>query len=87
MQQISFYLKKFFNLELKDSNLKKIIIESVKEVCNIELTTKDIDVQKKIVKINKVGVEKTEIFINKKKIQEKINLKLNSVDSFDKKII
>ncbi|HRY30830.1 MAG TPA: hypothetical protein P5328_00320 [Candidatus Paceibacterota bacterium] len=76
MESISFYLKKFENLGLKENNIKRVVVECVKDATGIELSPKEIDVTNRQVRINKVGVEKTEIFINKSKIENLVRDRL-----------
>jgi len=76
MEQISFYLKKFENLGLKESNIKKTVADCIKDATGIELSVEDIEVTNNQIKINKTGVEKTEIFIKKSKIESAIKEKL-----------
>ncbi|HMP67316.1 MAG TPA: hypothetical protein PKA60_01025 [Candidatus Paceibacterota bacterium] len=85
MQQISFYLKKFENIQPKDSALKKIIIKVVDDLLKIKLEEREIEVFDGRVNIKKTGSEKTEIFINRKKIQKQIEQSLIS-GKFEKKI-
>ena len=77
MQDISFYLKKFENIGLRESTIKKTIIEVVGELTGIELTKDDLDFNRDQIRINKTGTEKTEIFINKSRIEKILNERLN----------
>ncbi len=76
MEQISFYLKKFENLGLKESNIKKVVVECVKDASGIDLLVDDIEVNDNQIKIKRVGIEKAEIFINKSKIESLIKERL-----------
>lgn len=78
MQQISFYLKKFENLGLREKNIKKDVIEIVKNKSGVELEEDDIKLVADQIKIEKTGVEKTEIFINKSAIESALNEKWNN---------
>lgn len=74
MEQISFYLKKFETLEVKGDKLKEKIIKTIKELLDIDLEKNSILILKTgEVKISEIGSKKTVIFLNKKKIEEKIN--------------
>lgn len=72
MQQISFYLKKFESIGLRESSIKKTIIDSVASVTGISLLTEDIVVKNGKITIQKIGPEKSEIFIHRKEIEELI---------------
>lgn len=73
MEQISFYLKKFDNLEIKGDRLKTKIIKIIKEELNIKLKKEDILILKTgVIKILKTGPQKTQIFLNKNRLKEKI---------------
>lgn len=74
MEQISFYLKKFETLEVKGDKLKEKIIKVIKELLDIDLEKNNILILKTgEIKISEIGSKKTVIFLNKKKIEEKIN--------------
>jgi hypothetical protein len=81
MQDISFYLKKFENLGLKEKNIKKSLIDIVKKESGVELEDDDIKLVSDQIKINKTGPEKTEIFIHKPAIEKAINEFLNNGES------
>lgn len=73
MEQISFYLKKFNTLEIKGDRLKTRIIEIIKKELDIELKKEEVLILKTgTVKILKTGPEKTQIFLNKNKLKNKI---------------
>jgi len=74
MEQISFYLKKFETLEIKVDKLKEKIIKLISEILDVEIDKKNILILKTgEVKIKEVGSKKTIIFLNKKKIEDKLN--------------
>lgn len=73
MQQIEIYLEKFKDFGLKDKLFKKDIIEIIKEETGVELEEEDLNIQQSgIIRINVSGASKSEIFINKKKIQDRM---------------
>jgi hypothetical protein len=86
MQHLSFYLKKFENLGLKEKNIKLLVIETVKEFAGVELEESDLEFVRDQIRIKKTGPAKTEIFLNRSKIEEKINEKLNQ-DGGNKEVL
>lgn len=73
MEQISFYLKKFQNLEIKGDKLKEKIISIIEKETLLKLEKEDIIILKKgEIKIKKIGSEKSIIFLNKKKIEDSL---------------
>lgn len=81
MNNISFLLEKYLSLGLKEENIKKIIVESIKEGSGVDVDITKIKVQKNIIKINDVfGVQKSEIFINKNRIDELMKEKMKKED-------
>jgi hypothetical protein len=81
MNNISFLLEKYLSLGLKEENIKKIIVESIKEGSGVDVDITKIKVQKNIIKINDVfGVQKSEIFMNKNEIDEIMKNKLEKKD-------
>lgn len=74
MEQISLYLKKFEKLEIKGDKLKNKVIEIIKENFDINLEKEEIIILKTgVIKISKIGSEKTIIFLNKDKIENILN--------------
>lgn len=74
MEQISFYLKKFETLEIKGDKLKEKIINLISEVLDVKVDKKNILILKTgEIKIKELGSKKTVIFLNKKKIEDKLN--------------
>jgi hypothetical protein len=88
MNNISIYLSKYLNFGSKDKQIKIFFIESIKEISGIEVEENKIKISKNKIDINIQGPEKSEIFINKEKIKEKFEQKLNSSNlSFSNRII
>ena len=77
MNNISLFLQKYLSLGFKEEKIKNIIIETIKEVCNVEITKKQIKVTDQNINIEVFGAEKSEIFINKDKITEQIKSKIS----------
>jgi len=76
MDNISFFLEKYANLGYKENKIKEIVANTVKEICLVELKKEQIKIQNNNIKIEIVGPEKSEIFINKEKILNKIKNKI-----------
>ena len=72
MQQIEIYLQKFKDFGLKEELFKEKIINVVKEEVGIDLKKEEIDVKDGNIRINISGPAKTEVFIKRKIIQEKL---------------
>lgn len=81
MQQISFYLKKFERLGLREKIIKDIVIDVIAEIVNVNLSASDIQLVRDQIKIKILGPAKSEIFINKNKIENTIDERLN--EKFD----
>lgn len=75
MFNISIYLDKFKDIESKSSSLKNIIIDSISKVLKININKKDMEVKNGIIYLKVNPVIRNEIFINKTKITEELNLK------------
>ncbi len=73
MNQISLFLKKYENLGFKEFDLKRKIIEVVKDEIGLELKQDDIKINEKEVRINTSGAAKSELLLKKRIIEEKIN--------------
>jgi hypothetical protein len=78
MEQISFYLKKFQHLGLREQNIKKVVTETVLELTGVDLKPDEVKIINGSIQINKIGPEKTEIFISKKKIEKEIENRLGN---------
>jgi len=75
LSNISIYLDKYKNIGFERISFKKVIISVIKDVCDIDLESKDINVQNKILKIKVSGVLKAEIFIHKDDIEKELELR------------
>ena len=89
MQNISFYLQKYAKIGFKEDGVKKCLLEAIKEACDIELLSEKIKISQETIFIHAVGIEKSEIFLNTKKIVELFNQKMEHLGYkiLDKKII
>lgn len=65
MFNISIYLDKFKDLDLKSSSLKKIITDSISKFVKINIDKNNIKIKNKIIYLNVNPVVKNELFINK----------------------
>lgn len=76
MEQINFYLERFKNFKIKDQDLKEKIINIINEKVGVNVSLDEIKIINGVVKINKTGAEKSEIFINREKIESELNKKI-----------
>ena len=65
MFNISIYLDKFRNLDLKSLNLKKVIIDSVNKFIKIKIDKNNIKIKNGVICLDVNPIVKSEIFINK----------------------
>lgn len=72
---ISKYLEKFKQITLSKSFLRDSVHITIKEVCGVDIEPSKIDIKNYIVRINEKPVIKTEIFLKKQKILEKLDKK------------
>ncbi|MDA8611250.1 hypothetical protein N9L18_00065 [Candidatus Pacebacteria bacterium] len=72
MQQIEIYLEKFKDFGLKDKLFKQEISKIIKEEVNVDLKEEDVSMINGTIRINVSGSAKSEIFIKKKSIQNKL---------------
>ena len=77
MEHASIFLEKFKRFGFKDQILKETIIEVIKDEFDSELNRDDITMINGVVRINVTGPLKSEIFIKKEKIQNKVLEKLS----------
>jgi len=71
MQGIEVYLKKFENFGFKERELTKNIKQAILEVCNVEVSDKEISVQDGTLRVLVSGPAKSEIFIHRKEIEKR----------------
>ncbi len=72
MFDISKYLEKFVNLDKSRTFLADSVRDAIKEVCNFEIDTKNIEVKSGIARIKEKSILKMEIFLKKEKILAKL---------------
>lgn len=77
MEHASVYLEKFKRFGFKDQILKEAIISVINELFDEEFEKKDIYINDGNVRLGVSGVLKSEIFINKSKIQDMVIEKIN----------
>ena len=75
MFNISIYLDKFKKIEVKSSNLKNHIIDSINNIIKINIDKKDVELKNGVVYLRVHPVVKNEIFINKNTILKELNTK------------
>ena len=72
MLTIAHFLQKFLSLE-KDNNTKlAIILDSIKQITNIELTKEMLEIKGDNIKLNCNPVFRNEIFMHKSKIEDSL---------------
>jgi len=71
MQGIEVYLKKFENFGFKERELTKNIKQAIFEVCNVEVSDKEISIQDGTLRVLVSGSAKSEIFIHRKEIEKR----------------
>lgn len=72
MFDISKYLEKFKKISMSRDFLRNSVAEAVKDACNIDIDPKKIDVKNRVARINEKPIIKSEIFMKKVKILEKL---------------
>ena len=76
MELISLYFAKYQNLGIESKTTKKILIDILKNVCKVEVDSKQIKIDKNDIKIDVTGAAKSQILINKVKINKEFLQKL-----------
>jgi hypothetical protein len=77
MFDVAKYLEKFKVLSQSKFFLRNSVAEAIKEVCDIEIDPKKIEVKNYVARVNEKPIIKTEIFIKKVKILEILDKKTN----------
>jgi hypothetical protein len=72
MQNINSYLDKFKNLAVPNESIRKDVAGIIKNEIGIDLEIKDISIKNMVAYIKGGSAVKSEIFLRKKKILEKI---------------
>jgi len=75
MFDIGKYLEKFKKFSQSRDFLRNSVAESVKEICGIEIDPKKIEVKDGVARISERPIVKSEIFLKKAKILEKLKEK------------
>jgi len=68
MNQITFYLEKFKNLEPYDAKIKRSLQEAFKSILNIELSRDDIHISKGAIFVKVSPIMKSEAMIHQEEI-------------------
>lgn len=79
MESISIYFTKYQNLGVESQTTKKILIQVLKNIAKVEIDTKQIKIEKNNIKINITGPAKSQILINKTKINSDFLKKLQEL--------
>jgi hypothetical protein len=77
MQQIEIYLQKFKDFGLKEKILKEKVCKIIKEETKVFIKEEDIDLKNGVLRINISGAGKSEIFIKRNKIKERLESNLD----------
>lgn len=78
MELISLYFAKYQNLGIESKTTKKVLIEVLKDVTKVEIDSKQIQIEKNDIKINVTGSAKSQILINKIKINKEFLKRLEN---------
>lgn len=79
MELISLYFSKYQNLGIESRTTKNILIDILKDVCKVEIDLKQIKIEKNDIKINVTGAAKSQILINKVKINKEFLKRLENL--------
>ena len=79
MELISLYFSKYQNLGVESRKTKQILIDILKEITKVEIEAKQIKIEKNEIKINVTGAAKSQILINKVKINKEFLKRLDNL--------
>jgi len=79
MELISLYFARYQNIGIESRTTKKILMEVLKEVSKVEVDSKQIKIEKTDIKIAVTGAAKSQILINKVKINKEFLKRLGEV--------
>ncbi len=71
MKGIEVYLKKFENFGFKERELTKNIRQAVFDICNVEVSEKEVSIVDGVLRVSVSGAAKAEIFIKRKEIESR----------------
>ncbi len=74
MLNISNFFEKFKKLHQNNANIRNSVVGVVKEVINIEIKTSQIEFRQDKIYIKAAPIIKSELLMNKDKIEEKLSL-------------
>jgi hypothetical protein len=74
MLNISNFFEKFKKLHQNNANIRSSVVSVVKEVINIEIKTSQIEFRQEKIYIKAAPIIKSELLMNKDKIEEKLSL-------------
>lgn len=74
MLNISNFFEKFKKLHQNNVNIRSSVVSVVKEVINIEIKTSQIEFRQEKIYIKAAPIIKSELLMNKDKIEEKLSL-------------
>jgi len=79
MELISLYFSKYQNIGVESRTTKKILMEVLKEVSKVEIESTQIKIEKNDIKISVTGSAKSQILINKVKINKEFIRRLENL--------
>lgn len=78
MELISLYFARYQNIGIESRTTKKILMEVLKEIGKVEIDSKQIKIEKNDIKIAVTGAAKSQILINKVKINNEFLKRLEN---------
>ncbi len=78
MELISLYFAKYQNLGIESRTTKKILIEVLRDISKVEIESKQVKIEKNDIKIDVTGPAKSQILINKVKINKEFLKRLEN---------
>lgn len=78
MELISLYFAKYQNLGIESRTTKKILIDVLKDISKVDIDLKQISIEKNDIKIKITGPAKSQILINKIKINKEFIKRLEN---------
>ncbi len=83
MKSVGNFLDKFKNRAVKEIYNREIISKIIKDLSNIDIDIKNINISNGVLKIKLSSIEKSEIFLKKHQILKEINKKIDNIKDLD----